>query len=209
MPAFALAEVPMRALIAFLRTLERPESEPKIRAKVQTTNGDFLEGLILNRTVDEMQMLSDDKQLHLLRKVGDRYRPVVSTADWPGYNGDPRGNRFSTLSGIDASNIARFAPHWIFPISDGSNLQVTPVVVQGVMYVTSANQCWALDAGSGRPIWHYQRRRTKGIGGDVAGGGNGGGGGARGCGFLVSDTPKLSPLHHASREVLWVCTNGA
>src|SRR2546423_584492 len=80
---------------------------------------------------DEMQMLSDDKQLHLLRKVGDRYRPVVSTADWPGYNGDPRGNRFSKLAGINASNVARLAPHWIFPISDGSNLQVTPVVVQG------------------------------------------------------------------------------
>src|SRR5260221_7546067 len=132
MARIALADLPMRELIGFLRTLERPESEPKIRGKVQTTSGDVLEGLILNQTADEMQMLSDDKQLHLLRKVSDRYRPVVSTADWPGYNGDPRGNRFSKLSGIDTTNVARLAPRWIFPIPQASNLQVTPVVVEGV-----------------------------------------------------------------------------
>jgi cytochrome c553 len=63
MPAFALADVPMHELIRFLRTLERPEEETKIRGKVQTTDGDWVEGLILNQTADEMQMLSDDKQL--------------------------------------------------------------------------------------------------------------------------------------------------
>lgn len=203
MPAFALADVPMRDLIRFLRTLERPDSEPKIRGKVQTTSGDSLEGLILNQTADEMQMLSDDKQLHLLRKVGDRYRPVVSTADWPGYNGDPRGNRFSKLSSINTSNVARLAPHWIFPIPDAANLQVTPVVVEGVMYVTSANECWALDAGSGRPIWHYQRRRTKGIGGTVAGGANRGVAVAGDRVFMVTDHAHLIALHRATGELLW------
>ena len=111
MPAFALAEVPMRELVHFLRTLERPESEPKIRGKVQTTSGEWIEGLILNQTTDEMQILSDDKGVHLLRKAGDRYRLVVSSTDWPGYNGDPRGNRFSKLAEINASNVARLAPH--------------------------------------------------------------------------------------------------
>ena len=41
-----------------------------------------------------------------------------------------------------------------------ARLQVTPVVSEGVMYVTSANECYALDAGSGRQIWHYKRLRT-------------------------------------------------
>jgi alcohol dehydrogenase (cytochrome c) len=203
MPAFTLPDVPMRELIHFLRTLERPDSEPKIRGKVQTTSGDLLEGLILNQTADEMQMLTDDKQLHLLRKVNDRYRAVNSTADWPAYNGDPRGNRFSKLAAINASNITRLAPHWIFPIPDGSNLQVTPVVVQGVMYVTSANECWALDAGSGRPIWHYQRRRTKGIGGTVAGGANRGVTVAGDRVFMAMDNAHLIALHRATGELLW------
>ncbi len=43
-------------------------------------------------------------------------------------------------------------------------VQATPVVVAGVMYVTYANECFALDAGSGRQIWHYQRSRTQGLG---------------------------------------------
>ena len=38
----------------------------------------------------------------------------------------------------------------------------TPVVVDGIMYVTAPNECYALDAGSGRQIWHYKRPRTQG-----------------------------------------------
>ena len=49
------------------------------------------------------------------------------------------------------------------PVPNTARLQVTPVVVDGVMYVTSANECYALDAGTGRQIWHYQRPRTKGL----------------------------------------------
>ena len=45
-----------------------------------------------------------------------------------------------------------------------SEVQATPIVVGGVMYVTYANECYALDAGSGRQIWHYQRSRTPGLG---------------------------------------------
>ena len=36
------------------------------------------------------------------------------------------------------------------------------------MYVSSANEVYALDAGSGRQIWHYQRPRTKGLAGNAA-----------------------------------------
>ncbi|MDP8981410.1 MAG: c-type cytochrome, partial [Acidobacteriota bacterium] len=203
MPAFTLPDAPMHELVRFLRTLERPESEPKVRGKVQTVSGGSLEGLILNQNIGEMQMLTDDKRLHVLRKSGDRYRPVVSAADWTGYNGDPRGNRFSKLTGINSSNVGRLAASWIFPIPDASNLQVTPVVVQGVMYVTSANECWALDAGSGAPIWHYQRRRTKGIGGTAAGGVNRGVTVAGDRVFMVTDNAHLIALQRTSGELLW------
>ena len=40
--------------------------------------------------------------------------------------------------------------------------RVTPVVVDGVMYVTAVNEAYALDARSGREIWHYSRPRTQG-----------------------------------------------
>src|SRR5262245_36004510 len=50
--------------------------------------------------------------------------------------------------------------------------ETTPLVVEGVMYVTSANECWALDAGTGREIWHFRRPRTLGLIGNAAGGFN-------------------------------------
>ena len=42
-------------------------------------------------------------------------------------------------------------------------MQVTPVVVGGIMYVSDANECYALDAGTGRQIWHYRRPPTPGL----------------------------------------------
>jgi alcohol dehydrogenase (cytochrome c) len=47
-------------------------------------------------------------------------------------------------------------------------LQGTPVA-DGIMYVTQANECYALDAGNGRQIWRYQRPRSAAAG-DAASG---------------------------------------
>ena len=63
---------------------------------------------------DDLQLLTDDKRVHLLRRVGDRVREVTSSVDWPTYNGDPRGNRYTTLTQIDKTNIERLAPRWVF-----------------------------------------------------------------------------------------------
>src|SRR5207244_7492305 len=106
-----------------------------------------------------------------LRPVGNRYRTVTSQTDWPAYNGDPGGNRYTALTQIDKNNLSRLGPRWIFTMEGVSpRMETTPVVVQGIMYITSANECWALDAGTGREIWHFQRPRTKGLVGNAAGG---------------------------------------
>ena len=64
------------------------------------------------------------------------------------------------------------------------------------MYVTSANECWALDASSGRSTWHYQRRRTRGIGGTAAGGVN--------CGVAVAgDNAHLIALDRSAGTLQW------
>jgi len=203
MPSFALNDASMGTLIRYLRTLERPESQPRTRAKVNTALGQSLEGLVLSQNVGEMQLLTDDHRLHLLRREGESYREVTSDFDWSGYNGDPSGNRYSKLSEINPSNVSRLAPRWIFQLPGGTNLQMTPVVVAGVMYVTSANECWALDAGSGRSIWHYQRRRTRGIGGTAAGGVNRGVAVAGDRVFMVTDNAHLIALDRSSGTLLW------
>src|SRR5271166_3448307 len=93
MPAFKLADNEMRELIRYLRTLERPPVEPTVRGKAEKSNGEVLDGLVMNQTPEDMQILTGDHHLHLLRKSGDRYREVTSESDWPGYNGEPGGSR--------------------------------------------------------------------------------------------------------------------
>lgn len=204
MPAFAnLTDAEVRDLIRFLRTLKPRDGAGPARTTVTLTTGASLSGLILNQGAVDLQLLGDDRKIHLLRKSGDRYRVVTSQADWPTYNGGMNGSRYSPLAQITRSNVARLAPKWIFGLPNTPPLQVTPVVVDGVMYVTSANQCYALDAGSGRQIWHYQRPRTKGLVGNAAGGVNRGVGVAGDRVFMVTDHAHLVALNRFTGALLW------
>ncbi len=71
------------------------------------------------------------------------------------------------------------------------------------MYVTSANECYALDAGSGREIWHYQRKRTKGLIGSSAGGANRGVAVAGDRVFMVTDHGHLIALNRFTGALVW------
>jgi alcohol dehydrogenase (cytochrome c) len=124
--------------------------------------------------------------------------------EWPTYNGLLSGNRFSSLQQIRRENVSQLTPQWIFPLPGApANLQTTPVVVDGVMYVTSVNEVYALDAGTGRPIWHFQRPRTKGLAGDAASGINRGVAVLGDRVFLATDHAHLLALHRATGQVLW------
>jgi alcohol dehydrogenase (cytochrome c) len=91
----------------------------------------------------------------------------------------------------------------MFTLPNTPPLQVTPVVVDGVMYVTSANQCYALDAGSGRQIWHYSRPRTKGLIGNAAGGVNRGMAVSGDRVFMVTDHAHIIALNKSTGALLW------
>jgi alcohol dehydrogenase (cytochrome c) len=56
----------------------------------------------------------------------------------------------------------------VFHPGNSNRLEATPVVVRGVMYVTSANDAFALDARTGRVLWHYQRPVSSGLLDDAA-----------------------------------------
>ena len=93
-------------------------------------------------------------------------RPVG--ANWISYNGDYTGRRYSGLQEINLSNAAQLRAAWVFHPGNSQRLEVTPVVVRGVMYVTSANDAFALDARTGRALWHYQRPISSGLLDDAA-----------------------------------------
>ena len=202
MPPSTLTTQETADLIGFLRTL-RPRRHAPVRRKIGTTDGQTLEGLVLNQTSEELQLRTDDGRVHLLRASGGRYRPVTSQANWTTYNGQPGGNRYTTLEQIDKKNAAKLTVAWMFTMPNVSRAETTPVVSEGIMYITSANECWALDAGSGRDLWHFQRPRTKGLVGNAAGGFNRGVGLAGNRVFMVTDNAHLLALDRSSGDLLW------
>src|ERR1700722_5606103 len=89
-------------------------------------------------------------------------------ANWTSYNGDYTGRRYSSLREINRQNVGRLRASWVFHPGNSERLEVTPVVVNGVMYVTAANDAFALDARTGRVVWHHQRPISTGLLDDAA-----------------------------------------
>ena len=95
----------------------------------------------------------------LARPVGD---------NWTSYNGDYTGRRFSGLQEITRANVAQLRAAWVFHPGNTQRLEATPVVVRGMMYLTSSNDVFALDARTGRSVWHYSRPISSGLLDDAA-----------------------------------------
>src|SRR5919107_111604 len=125
MPPQPMPAVKRPSLIRYLRAIERREP-PLTRATIQTTDGRTLDGVVLNQGFSDLQLRTDDKKVHLLRRSGAQFRPVAAETGWPTYNGDPGGNRYTTLTHIEKTNVGRLAPAWLFSVPDAGNLQVTP-----------------------------------------------------------------------------------
>ncbi|HET6177081.1 MAG TPA: PQQ-dependent dehydrogenase, methanol/ethanol family [Candidatus Sulfotelmatobacter sp.] len=89
-------------------------------------------------------------------------------ANWTSYNGDYTGRRYSSLHEITAANVSQLRAAWVFHPGGSQRLEATPVVVRGVMYVTSANDTFALDAATGRVLWRFQRPVSSGLLDDAA-----------------------------------------
>jgi alcohol dehydrogenase (cytochrome c) len=89
---------------------------------------------------------------------------LANPSRWLTYSGDYTGRRFSPLAQITPANAGRLAPQWTFQNGVVNKFEATPIVIDGVMYVTGAlNHAWAVDARSGRQIWHYQRQLPQGL----------------------------------------------
>ncbi|WP_201742263.1 pyrroloquinoline quinone-dependent dehydrogenase [Mangrovicoccus ximenensis] len=72
-------------------------------------------------------------------------------------NGNYAQTRYYPASQIDAGNVRNLRPAWIFQTEIVDTMETSPIVVNGVMYVTTAfNHVYALDARTGRQIWHHK-----------------------------------------------------
>lgn len=78
--------------------------------------------------------------------------------DWPHYSGDYSGQRYSALKQINTSNAAALRPVWMYQTNDLNQFEVSPVVLEGVMYISEPpSNAAALDPKTGRPFWQFRR----------------------------------------------------
>ena len=96
---------------------------------------------------------------------------------WPTYNGDYSGRRYSPLSQINAGNINSLSLAWVYranpaPAQGGAQaggssnnvvIKGTPLEINGILYLTAPDHVWAIDARSGREVWHYAWKSRGGI----------------------------------------------
>src|SRR6185295_13969115 len=114
-------------------------------------------------------------------------------ADWPRYAGDLAGTRYSTLKQINSQNVQTLTS--AFTVA-GVGSQETPIVVNGVMYVSTAQGVLAVEADTGKEVWRYGAAPAAGGGGRGGRGGAPGGapaGGGRGAGGAAGPAPAGNP----------------
>ncbi len=75
--------------------------------------------------------------------------------DWPMYRHDPASTGYSDLKQINTKNVTTLAQAWTMRLNDRGGLEVTPIAVNGVMYLPAANKVLAVDPVTGKEIWHY------------------------------------------------------
>ncbi len=75
--------------------------------------------------------------------------------NWLTYHGDYSGKRHSPLTQINDGNLDRLTEVWRFNTGQPPSIKGTPVLVDGVLYVTTPDNLWAIDARTAEELWHY------------------------------------------------------
>lgn len=76
---------------------------------------------------------------------------------WPTFNGDYSGRRFSPLAKVTTSNVKALSLAWLYalPAGGGAPVKSTPLLIDGVLYFSTPDHAYAVDARTGRSLWHY------------------------------------------------------
>ena len=80
-----------------------------------------------------------------------------SRSDWPSYNGNLEGTRFSALAQITPANAMNLERACTFDTGENMSMQSGPVVVGNVLHLTTDTSTYAIDAATCREIWHTAR----------------------------------------------------
>ncbi len=87
---------------------------------------------------------------------------AATTRDWPSYGLDYAETRYSRLDKIDAANVKDLGLAWSYSLETTRGVEATPLVVDGVMYVTASwSVVHAIDTRSGKRLWTYDPKVDK------------------------------------------------
>ncbi len=89
----------------------------------------------------------------------DRIRNAeAEPQNWLTYSGNYQSHRYSPLTQINTANVAQLKPVWVYQMRDPGKVEATPLVVDGVIYLSEKpHVVTALDGRTGRPLWTYRR----------------------------------------------------
>ena len=79
-----------------------------------------------------------------------------STQDWPLAGGDWTSSRYSTLTDISTETVDRLSGAWVTRLEGGASSRATPVVKDGVIYLTAGANVFAIDGRTGETVWRWQ-----------------------------------------------------
>jgi alcohol dehydrogenase (cytochrome c) len=180
----------------------KPPAEPH-PGTIRLADGKTLSGTVIQSDYSA-QVLTAEGKYHLLSREGARYRekPLLPKRDWTTYNGNDSGNRYSTLNQINTTNVSNLSLAWLFPF-DASRLETTPVVVDGVMYITGWNETYALDSTTGQQLWMYRQPHTPGLVSEAGRGTNRGVAIWKDTVFMITDSAHLLALSRMDGHKLW------
>lgn len=100
------------------------------------------------------------------------YERIVKAAgepqNWMTYSGNYAGHRYSPLTQIDRRSVASLKMTWAMQMPS-ARTETSPIVVDGIMYLTGPNFAFAVDGRTGRKVWSWRRGlpsnfRTNGFG---------------------------------------------
>jgi alcohol dehydrogenase (cytochrome c) len=85
-----------------------------------------------------------------------RLLSAAENTGWETYGGNYAGWRYSELAEVNTDNVARLTPKWIFQTQVPGKMETTPLVMNGLMYLTApSNHAFAVDLRTGQPVWHH------------------------------------------------------
>ena len=125
--------------------------------------------------------------------------------DWPAVGGNWSSSRYSTLTDITTDTVDRLGGAWVMQPEGGVSSRATPVVKDGVLYLTAGASVFAVDARTGETVWRWQAANAEtgrvptwqgvGLGGELV--------------FVGLRSAEVAALRHDTGELVWTESVGS